>query len=183
MRSYLISGAAALALCAALPAAAQTMTASPSRSAPPASSTASPPASTAVSPPASTAVNPPLSTDPATPPATTSPGTTSTGAVSTGAAIDTSANAPITSGLSVKDNTGATIGQITQLKPEAGGKQTATIKMGADSFAVDTSALVVQNGVAVINSSQAELKGMIKKATPPAPAATPEATKPKTKKK
>ncbi len=173
MRSYLVSGAAALALCAALPAAAQSTAGSPSRSAPPASSTASPPASTAVNPPST------MAPDPTMPPATTSPGATSTGA-----AADASANAPITSGLSVKDKSGATIGQITQVKPDAGGKQTATIKMGADSFAVDTSALVVQNGAAVINSTQAELQGMIKKATPPASAATtPEATKPKTKKK
>ena len=180
MRSYLISGVAALALCAALPAAAQTTAASPSRSAPPASSTASPPASTAVHPPST------RTPDPTMPPATTSPGTVTSGAAtppSTGASVDASANAPITSGLSVKDNTGATIGQITQVKPDASGKQTATIKMGADSFAVDTSALVVQNGAAVINSTQAELQGMIKKATPPPAAKTaPEAT-PKTHKK
>jgi len=72
----------------------------------------------------------------------------------------------------VKDNTGATIGQITQVKPDASGKQTATIKMGAESFAVDTSALVVQNGAAVINSTQAELEGMIKKAAPSSTAST-----------
>ena len=187
MRSYLISGAAALALCVALPALAQSTPASPSKSAPPANSTATPPASTAVNPAATT-------TDPTMPPATGNPSTASSpssagaGAMTSSpsaasAATNSSANAPIASGLSVKDNTGATIGQITQVKPDASGKQTATIKMGADSFAVDTSALVVQNGAAVINSTQAELQGMIKKATPPAPPAEPEATTPKTKKK
>ena len=166
MRSFLISGAAALALCAALPALAQSSAGSPSKSAPPANSTSTPPASTAVNP----------GPDPTMPPASTS-------SSAAGASTDASANAPITSGLSVKDNTGATIGQITQVKPDASGKQTATIKMGADSFAVDTSALVVQNGAAVINSTQAELQGMIKKSSPSAPPSSPDATTPKTKKK
>ena len=125
MRSYLILGATALALCVALPAAAQTTAASGAM--------------------------------PSSQPAT-------------GTAADTSAT--IAAGLAVKDNTGATIGEITQVKPDASGKQTATIKMGAESFAVDASALVVQNGAAVINSTQAELQGMIKKSNPP-PATPP----------
>ena len=202
MRSYLISGAAALALCVALPAAAQSTAASPSRSAPPANSTATPPASTSVNPSSSTVTMPPASTAPgSTSTGSTSTGSTSTGSMSTGAtsggmpnssggqpatgaSTDASASVPIpTSGLSVKDNTGATIGQITQVKPDGSGKQTATIKMGLDSFAVDTAALVVQNGSAVINSTQAELQGMIKKASPPAAATTSQATTGTTKKK
>jgi uncharacterized Zn-binding protein involved in type VI secretion len=67
----------------------------------------------------------------------------------------------------VKDNTGATIGQITQLKPDASGKQVATIKMGSDTFAVDGANLAVQDGAATINATQAELQGMIKKSAPP----------------
>lgn len=177
MRSFLVTGAAAIALCVALPAAAQSLAAAPSKSRPPATS----PTATV---PASTAVNPPVTTDPAVSPAT-SPSMAAPGATPSapplGAAIDASANAPITSGLPVKDKTGVVIGQITQVKPDAVGKLSATIKMGADSFAVDASALVVQDGAAVINSSQAELQGMIKKTTPPAPA-TPEATTPKKKK-
>ena len=78
-----------------------------------------------------------------------------------------SAAASVTVGLPVKDNTGATIGKVTQVKPDASGKQTAVIAMGADTFAVDTAALAVQNGSAVINASQADIQGMIKKATPP----------------
>jgi hypothetical protein len=39
----------------------------------------------------------------------------------------------------------------------------ATIKMGADSFSVDTNKLGVQNGAATINASQAEIKKMMPK--------------------
>jgi hypothetical protein len=139
MKSILTFGAAALALSIALPAAAQTA-GSMTDKAP-----TSPPASTA---PADTAA----------PPAT----------ASTGAAADTSAaTAALAVGLTVKDNTGAAIGQITQLKPDASGKQVATIKMGADTFAVDGANLAVRDGAAVVNATQAELQSMIKK-TPPA---------------
>ena len=139
MKSILTFGAAALALSIALPAAAQTA-GSTTEKAP-----AAPPAASA---PADTAA----------PPAT----------ASTGAAADTSAaTAALAVGLTVKDNTGAAIGQITQLKPDASGKQVATIKMGADTFAVDGANLAVQDGAAVVNATQAELQSMIKK-TPPA---------------
>jgi hypothetical protein len=63
----------------------------------------------------------------------------------------------------VKDNTGATIGQITELKPDASGHQMATIKMGTSTFAVDASKLDVQDGAAVINLSQQQLNAMIPK--------------------
>jgi hypothetical protein len=86
----------------------------------------------------------------ATPPAAT--GTTSAAAA-----------AKVAAGQSVKDNTGAVIGQVTEVKPDATGKATATIKMGADSFAVDTSALAVEDGAAVINATQAEIQAMMKK--------------------
>jgi hypothetical protein len=142
MKSILTFGAAALALSIALPAAAQTA-GSMTEKAP-----ATPPAATApTTPPADTAA----------PPAT----------ASTGSAADTSAaTAALAVGLTVKDNTGAAIGQITQLKPDASGKQVATIKMGADTFAVDGANLAVQDGAAVVNATQAELQSMIKKAPP-----------------
>jgi hypothetical protein len=60
------------------------------------------------------------------------------------------------SGMSVKDNTGALIGEVKAVK---GG--VATIQMGSDSFTVDTNKLGVANGVASINASQAELKKML----------------------
>lgn len=78
-------------------------------------------------------------------------------------ASSTQPGAAITAGLPVKDKTGAVIGEITQVKPDASGKQLATIKMGDDSFAVDAAALAVENGAAVINATQAELKAMMPK--------------------
>lgn len=69
----------------------------------------------------------------------------------------------VTPGLPVKDKTGANIGQVTDVKADASGKQVATIRMGADTFAVDTSALAVDNGAATINATQAELKAMLPK--------------------
>jgi hypothetical protein len=70
----------------------------------------------------------------------------------------------VTAGQTVKDKTGATIGKVTDVKPDAAtGKNVATIQMGADTFAVDTSSLAVDNGSAVINATQAEIKGMMKK--------------------
>jgi hypothetical protein len=86
----------------------------------------------------------------------------STSAASTPAAP--TATTKVTAGQTVKDKTGATIGTVAEVKPDAAtGKDVATIKMGADTFAVDTSALAVSNGAAVINASQAEIKGMMKK--------------------
>lgn len=140
MRSILTFGAAALALSIALPAAAQTAQGTAGTKTP-----AAPPEATAPA------------TSPAAPPAT----------AGVGSASDASAAAStLAVGLSVKDNTGATIGQITQLKPDAGGKQVATIKMGAETFAVDGANLAVQDGAAVVNASQAELQSMIKKSAP-----------------
>jgi hypothetical protein len=60
--------------------------------------------------------------------------------------------------MSVKDSTGATIGQVTSVKAGL-----ATIKMGSQTFTVDSSKLGVQNGAATINATQAELEKMIPK--------------------
>ena len=76
----------------------------------------------------------------------------------TNAAANAGASAEVASGMSVKDNTGTVIGQITAVKGDM-----ATIKMGADTFTVDTSKLGVQGGAATINASQAELKKMLPK--------------------
>lgn len=111
---------------------------------------------------------PPTSTAPAdTTPPPADPQTPPPGNASPAAGADASATVPVSAGLPVKDNTGATIGKVTQVTPGAGGKQTAVIAMGADTFAVDTAALTVQGGSAMINASQAEIQGMIKKAPPP----------------
>jgi hypothetical protein len=60
--------------------------------------------------------------------------------------------------MSVKDNTGALIGEVTEVKAGV-----ATIKMGTDTFAVDTTKLAVQDGAATINATQADIRGMLKK--------------------
>ena len=92
-------------------------------------------------------------------PSAAAPATDPTVGATTGAA----AGAAVTAGLTVKDKTGLAIGQVTQVKADASGKQVATIKMGADSFAVDTAALAVDNGAATINATQAEIKAMLPK--------------------
>jgi hypothetical protein len=89
--------------------------------------------------------------------ATSEPSSASTPS-GTNAAANAGASAEVASGMSVKDNTGAVIGQVTAVKGDM-----ATIKMGADTFTVDTSKLGVQGGAATINASQAELKKMLPK--------------------
>lgn len=46
--------------------------------------------------------------------------------------------APLAVGATVKEKTGTSIGQVTAVKPDSTGKQVATIKMGTDTFAVET---------------------------------------------
>jgi len=121
-----------------------------------------------VNPPASTA---PSSTSPGIAPAPppgspsnmppSSPASTSGAPAASSAGVNTSAT--ITAGLPVKDKNGASIGSVASVKADANGKQTATIKMGADSFAVDTAALALDNGTATINATQAEIRAMMKK--------------------
>jgi hypothetical protein len=82
-------------------------------------------------------------------------------------ASSTGATSTLSVGQPVKDKTGAVIGSISDLKPGAGG-QTATVKMGDQSFAIGAESFVVQNGAAVINATQAELKAMIASAAKPA---------------
>jgi hypothetical protein len=69
--------------------------------------------------------------------------------------------APVTAGQSVKDNTGAVIGSVAEIKPDAAGKSMATIKMDDKTFAVDVAMLAVQDGATVINASKAEIEGML----------------------
>jgi hypothetical protein len=80
----------------------------------------------------------------------------SASASGTNSSANAGAGASLTTGMSVKDNTGALIGEVKQLK---GGL--ATIQMGNDSFTVDASKLGVSGGAATINATQAELKQMI----------------------
>jgi hypothetical protein len=82
----------------------------------------------------------------------------------TGAAANTAATTPgLAVGQSVKDNTGAVIGQITDLKTDTDGKQVAVVNMGGEAFSVETDRLAVQNGAAAINATQAQLRAMIRR--------------------
>jgi hypothetical protein len=82
----------------------------------------------------------------------------------TGAAANTAASAPgLAVGQSVKDNTGAVIGEITDLKTDTDGKQVAVVNMAGEAFSVETDRLAVQNGAASINATQAQLKAMIRR--------------------
>ena len=82
----------------------------------------------------------------------------------TGGAANAAATTPgLAVGLAVKDNTGATIGQITDLKTDTDGKQVAVVRMGPDAFSVETDRLAVQNGAAAINATQVQLKAMIRR--------------------
>lgn len=97
---------------------------------------------------------------PSAPPA--APPSSSGGSYGAGPSTSTS-GAAVTAGLPVKDKNGATIGSVAGVKTDASGNKVATIKMGADTFSVDASALAVDNGAAVINSTQAEIKSMLPK--------------------
>jgi hypothetical protein len=86
-----------------------------------------------------------------------------TGAAAPTAATASAAAPTLAVGQPVKDKTGVVVGQITELKP-AGASQTATVKMGEQSFAIGAESFVVQDGAAVLNATQAELKAMIAQA-------------------
>ena len=77
-------------------------------------------------------------------------------------------NAAVTPGLkvgmAVKDNTGATIGAVSDMKPDTSGsgRMFAVIKMANnDAFSVDASSLQVQGEAATINMTQAQIVSMI----------------------
>ena len=139
------------------PAFAQTPAAPPA-SAPTPSAAPAAPTQPGVTPPG--AVNPiPGSPGYQAPPSSAAPASPAPTA-STGSAANTAANAgastTLMSGMSVKDSTGALIGEVKSIKGSV-----ATIQMGSDTFTVDTDKLGVSSGVANINASQAELKKML----------------------
>jgi hypothetical protein len=77
------------------------------------------------------------------------------------AATPAAAPAPVTAGQPVKDNTGAVIGSVAEVKPDASGKSMATIKMDDKTFAVDVANLAVRDGATLINASKAEIEAML----------------------
>lgn len=108
---------------------------------------------------ASRAAQPPTTSSPSSDaPSTAAPPSSATAPTGTDTAANAGASTEVASGMSVKDNTGAAIGQVTGVK-----NGMATIKMGTDSFTVETSKLGVQNGAATINATQADLKKMMPK--------------------
>jgi len=96
----------------------------------------------------------------ATPPTTSAPAEAAppAAAAATGGDAAANAGAEVTNGMSVKDNTGALIGLVTGVK-----NGMATIKMGSDTFTVETSKLGVAGGAATINATQADIKKMLPK--------------------
>ena len=138
-----LAATALIAAFAAAPAFAQTTAA-------PAAATSPAPASSSPSPSAA----------PMTPSASAAPtaGGTAGASASTGSAADTNAVA-LSTGLTVKDNTGAAIGQITDMTADTSGAGSlVTIAMGADKFRVPSDKLAVQNGAAMINLTQAQIQ-------------------------
>ncbi len=91
-------------------------------------------------------------------PAASSPQPAPPAASGQDAAANVGASATVVTGMSVKDNTGALIGEVKALKDGV-----ATIQMGSDTFSVDTNKLAVEGGAAKINATQAELKKMLPK--------------------
>ena len=103
---------------------------------------------------------PPVGATEAPDAAATSSAPTAAPMPSTGTRTDTAATASaaiVSTGMSVKDNTGAIIGEVSAVKAGI-----ATIKMGADVFTVDTNKLAVQDGAATVNATQADIRGMLK---------------------
>jgi hypothetical protein len=98
-----------------------------------------------------------------TPASSTSPD--SAAAPSAPTSGSSAAAAAFTVGEPVKDNTGATIGQISDLKNDASGQQTAVIKMGDQSFQVAANRLGSAGGAATINLTQAQISAMLNSAS------------------
>jgi hypothetical protein len=134
---------------------------------PPSSPTTSAPPTTDTSPPAqapappSTPSTPPTASEPASPSQQTAPSAQGSSAPASATAPGAaSAPATYTVGESVKDNTGAAIGSITSLTG-SGANQMAVIKMGDQSFQVQTSRLGSADGAAEINMTKAQITGML----------------------
>jgi len=120
-------------------------------------------ASAQMSPPAPQSAPPaPSAPDTSAPgtnvPATGAPATGPDTTANTGTAANTNATV-LSTGLTVKDNTGAAIGQITDMTADTSGAGSlVTIAMGADKFRVPSDKLAVQNGAAMINLTQAQIQ-------------------------
>lgn len=97
---------------------------------------------------------------------TTAPPVTEPAAPAGAPAVDArtaGADASVTVGMPVKDNTGVTIGAVSSVQPGPNGAPTATIKMGDKVFSVGTDALAVSGGTATVNASQSQIQSMLPK--------------------
>lgn len=81
----------------------------------------------------------------------------------TGAQANTNATtASLSTGMTVKDNTGAAIGKISKLGADSSGASVATITMANGAFQAPATALAVQDGAATINLTKAQIDAQIK---------------------
>ncbi len=140
----------------AVAATAPTTSQAPATDANPAPSTqpASPPTA---SEPSSPSAAP--STAPSSEPSAAAPSAQGSGAPAS-ATAQSAAPASFTVGEAVKDNTGASIGTIASLTG-SGATQMAVIKMGDQSFQVQSSKLGSADGAAEINMTKAQIAGML----------------------
>ena len=130
----------------------------PTTSQPPAATDTNPPPAQAPAPPSQPST-PPMASEPASPSQQSAPSAQGSGAPAS-ATAQSSAPASYTVGESVKDNTGTAIGSITSLTG-AGASQMAVIKMGDQSFQVQTSRLGSADGAAEINMTKAQIAAML----------------------
>lgn len=106
----------------------------------------------------------PAPTTPAAPAAPTAPP-----AATTAPAAPVDPTAPAI-GMPVKDVAGATFGEVALLTTDAAGAKLVTIKIGDEAFTVGADKLRVENGAAQIFATQAQIKELMKKQAPAAPA-------------
>ncbi|HEY1880132.1 MAG TPA: hypothetical protein VGG68_09390 [Caulobacteraceae bacterium] len=92
----------------------------------------------------------------------TPPATSAAPSASTGANANASVPAQLSAGLTVKDNTGASIGQVASVDTDSKtGQKMATIKMGSDSFRLPADRLALDNGAATVNLTLAQIQAQL----------------------
>jgi hypothetical protein len=161
--------AAGLALVLAAPAFASSSPSSPAGGPASQPTTSQAPDTDANPAPSTQPASPPTASEPSSPSAapSTAPSSEPSAAPSAqgsgapaSATAQSAAPASFTVGEAVKDNTGASIGTISSLTG-SGATQMAVIKMGDQSFQVQSSKLGSADGAAEINMTKAQIAGML----------------------
>lgn len=119
---------------------------------------------TTSAPTSSPATSQPSSSPPSTAAGAETPPATSGAAPSaaTGANANASVPAQLSEGLTVKDNTGASIGEVSKVETDSKtGQKMATIKMGSDSFRLPADRLALADGAATVNLTQAQIQAQL----------------------